>query len=74
MRYNTVLQGLLPVTLFTALVSAAPRVCPAPPPGSSPSCNTADNRACWRNGFDINTDYETSTPNTGITRKVEQDS
>ncbi|CAP61995.1 uncharacterized protein PODANS_5_1200 [Podospora anserina S mat+] len=32
------------------------------------SCHTAANRACWAPGFDINTDYEVSTPNTGVTR------
>ncbi|KAI5919594.1 probing oxygen channels in Melanocarpus Albomyces laccase [Camillea tinctor] len=26
------------------------------------SCNTPSNRACWSNGFDIHTDYETKTP------------
>jgi hypothetical protein len=34
------------------------------------SCNTPSNRACWSDGFDINTDYETSTPDTGVTRTV----
>ena len=34
------------------------------------TCNTASNRACWTTGFDINTDYEASTPTTGITRHV----
>ncbi|CAK7238399.1 laccase, multicopper oxidase, benzenediol:oxygen oxidorectuctase [Sporothrix eucalyptigena] len=32
------------------------------------TCNTASNRACWTTGFDINTDYEASTPTTGVTR------
>ncbi|KAK3940894.1 multicopper oxidase-domain-containing protein [Diplogelasinospora grovesii] len=32
------------------------------------TCNTATNRQCWTNGFSINTDYETSTPFTGVTR------
>ncbi|GAP91438.2 putative laccase [Rosellinia necatrix] len=31
------------------------------------SCHTPSNRACWRTGFDINTDYETKTP-PGIVR------
>ena len=26
------------------------------------TCNTPSNRACWSNGFDINTDYEVRTP------------
>ena len=36
----------------------------------APTCNTPSNRACWSNGFDINTDYEAKIPNTGVTRKV----
>lgn len=37
----------------------------------SENCNTASNRACWVEGsFDINTDYEVSTPLTGVTREV----
>ncbi|EFX02122.1 laccase [Grosmannia clavigera kw1407] len=32
------------------------------------SCNTASLRSCWTAGFDINTDYMTSTPITGVTR------
>lgn len=34
------------------------------------SCNTASNRQCWSPGFDINTDYEASVPDTGVTVKV----
>nr|1GW0_A Chain A, LACCASE-1 [Melanocarpus albomyces]1GW0_B Chain B, LACCASE-1 [Melanocarpus albomyces]2IH8_A Chain A, Laccase-1 [Melanocarpus albomyces]2IH8_B Chain B, Laccase-1 [Melanocarpus albomyces]2IH9_A Chain A, Laccase-1 [Melanocarpus albomyces]2IH9_B Chain B, Laccase-1 [Melanocarpus albomyces]3FU7_B Chain B, Laccase-1 [Melanocarpus albomyces]3FU9_A Chain A, Laccase-1 [Melanocarpus albomyces]3FU9_B Chain B, Laccase-1 [Melanocarpus albomyces]3QPK_A Chain A, Laccase-1 [Melanocarpus albomyce len=33
-----------------------------------PTCNTPSNRACWSDGFDINTDYEVSTPDTGVTQ------
>ncbi|KAK4249145.1 extracellular laccase [Corynascus novoguineensis] len=32
------------------------------------SCNTPSNRACWSEGFDINTDYEVETPDTGVVR------
>lgn len=32
------------------------------------SCNTVTNRQCWSSGFSISTDYETSTPATGVTR------
>lgn len=35
-----------------------------------PTCNTPSNRACWSDGFDINTDYEVSTPDTGVTQSV----
>lgn len=36
------------------------------------SCNTADNRQCWVEGFDIKTAYEESIPDTGVTREVGQ--
>lgn len=32
------------------------------------SCNTPSNRACWSEGFDINTDWEVKAPVTGKTR------
>lgn len=31
-------------------------------------CNTPTDRACWADGFDITTDYETKTPLTGVVR------
>lgn len=36
------------------------------------TCNTASNRQCWTTSpaFNINTDYEVSTPVTGVTRTV----
>ncbi|KAI1344677.1 laccase [Xylariaceae sp. FL0016] len=37
---------------------------------SGSTCNTPDNRACWTDGFDINTDYEASIPD-GITRVID---
>jgi aminopeptidase N len=33
------------------------------------TCNTPTNRACWTTGFDINTDYESKVPRTGVTRR-----
>ncbi|SPN99703.1 related to Laccase-1 [Cephalotrichum gorgonifer] len=36
-----------------------------------PTCNTASNRRCWSDGFDITTDYEAKIPNTGVTRRYE---
>lgn len=36
------------------------------------SCNSPDNRACWSEGFDINTDYDLSTPD-GVTRTFNLD-
>lgn len=38
--------------------------------GRGGSCNSPNNRQCWTRGFDINTDYELGTPNTGNTRRV----
>ncbi|KAF4774134.1 multicopper oxidase [Colletotrichum scovillei] len=35
------------------------------------SCNTADNRQCWVEGFDIKTAYEESIPDTGVTREYD---
>ena len=32
--------------------------------------NSPQNRGCWGNGFNINTDTETSWPNTGVTAEV----
>ncbi|KAK5658990.1 hypothetical protein OQA88_1076 [Cercophora sp. LCS_1] len=34
----------------------------------APTCNTPTNRACWTTGFNINTDYETNFPATGVVR------
>lgn len=34
------------------------------------TCHTSTNRACWSDGFDINTDYEEHFPATGIVREV----
>ena len=42
------------------------------PPGRTPSCNSATNRACWTSGYggyNIQTDYEAKTPTTGVTRQ-----
>ena len=38
--------------------------------GSSSCQNTAENRGCWGDGFDINTDTTTTWPNTGNVVKV----
>ncbi|EGS22488.1 uncharacterized protein CTHT_0020300 [Thermochaetoides thermophila DSM 1495] len=67
LTYATTLLGTL-----TAVVGAVPtrsgtknkyiRDGPGP-------CHTPSNRACWASGFDIYTDYEVNTPNTGVTRK-----
>jgi len=36
----------------------------------APTCHTSTNRACWSDGFDINTDYEEHFPATGTVREV----
>jgi len=36
----------------------------------APTCNTPTNRACWTDGFDINTDYEANFPDSGVVREV----
>ncbi|KAI0145459.1 multicopper oxidase-domain-containing protein [Xylariaceae sp. FL1272] len=67
MRSMTKVAGLL-AGLFAGLVVGAPsRVIGLD--GRASTCNTPSNRACWSNGFDINTDYELSTP-AGTTRTI----
>jgi hypothetical protein len=58
MRISLIPKGYLLSLLFSSLSLAAP------------TCNTPSNRACWTSGFNINTDYEVSTPTTGVTRSV----
>lgn len=55
---TSILQGVMSGLLLSGLAVAAP------------TCNTPTNRACWTNGFNINTDYEASVPTTGVTRTV----
>lgn len=44
----------------------------APSSAGQENCNTSTNRACWISGtYDINTDYESNTPLTGVVRKVD---
>lgn len=42
--------------------------------GGGGGCNSPTNRQCWSPGFNINTDYELGTPNTGKTRRVSKGS
>lgn len=65
--------------LFSKHVDLSPRVSPrdAESPATDlklakkgPTCNTPSNRACYRTGFNINTDYEASFPPGGVTRSV----
>jgi FtsP/CotA-like multicopper oxidase with cupredoxin domain len=59
------LKGLAGSLLLSGLASAIPVEENIQPRTSS--CNTADNRACWSDGFSIETDYESSIPD-GIDR------
>ncbi|KAK8014122.1 hypothetical protein PG990_007418 [Apiospora arundinis] len=57
------LKGFASVSLFVSLCAAAP----APEVSkietrAASTCNIASNRACWTDNFNIQTDYETSTP------------
>jgi hypothetical protein len=67
---NHVLSGWLFLFPTFRLSLAAPALDEAMDKPRASSCNTAANRACWTTGFNITTDYETSTPTTGVTRKV----
>ena len=69
MRSWSVLACLGQVIILSSLVAANP----TPRQEASTarrSCNTPNNRACWVEGFDINTDWEANTPVTGVTRTV----
>lgn len=56
--------------LLSTLVFAAPQLAHSLQPRQT--CNTATNRQCWTTSpaFNINTDWEVSTPSTGVTRTV----
>jgi len=56
--WSTTLGRLVSIILFISTVLAAP------------TCNTPSNRACWTSTTNINTDYEVTTPFTGVTRTV----
>lgn len=64
------LSGFLPGVMFAALASAKPMPNPQVASRAIVTCgqNEAHNRACWKNRWDINTDYENITPDTGNTR------
>ena len=55
MQFSLLLAGLLPLLKVASAL---------------PSCNNECNRACWTNGFNIYTDWETRWPITGKTRIV----
>ncbi|KUI63476.1 Laccase [Cytospora mali] len=64
---SLLLSGLLYSQLTLAVPSLANRLEPILA-RQQESCNTATDRSCWTDGFDINTDYEISTPLTGVVR------
>jgi FtsP/CotA-like multicopper oxidase with cupredoxin domain len=55
-------SGLLTGLLFSTLTGASPSILEQVEPRAPGACHTATNRACWSDGFDINTDYERFTP------------
>jgi hypothetical protein len=61
----------LTVNLFSVgLVGAVPSPVHEVSPRQAVSCNTPTDRACWTTGFTVSTDYEASTPFTGVTQVV----
>lgn len=71
MRRLFLLQAIgLLCNLGRAAPSAEAEVTPRGLEKRAPTCNTPSNRACWSDGFDINTDYEVKIPETGVTRSV----
>ncbi|KAK8044631.1 multicopper oxidase [Apiospora rasikravindrae] len=67
------LTGIASISLFVSLCAAAPA--PALEVSeietrAASTCNTPDNRACWTDDFNLQTDYETSTPPAGSTPKT----
>lgn len=69
------LQRLLPGILSGVMSITLASATPVPDPQVSSragvvACgqNESHNRACWRNRWDINTDYEKITPDTGNTK------
>ncbi|KAI1487858.1 laccase [Biscogniauxia mediterranea] len=68
-HYNFLLRVFTGL-LFTTLVNSKPTFNHLANRQSNSSCNTPDNRACWSDGFDINTDYEKNIPQ-GVTRVID---
>jgi hypothetical protein len=67
------LWSSLPVILLTALLVARAHAGISTGTRRSSAtgdCNSPSTRACWTDGFDINTDYETLTPD-GIRREYD---
>lgn len=80
MRFFSSAAALAMGLMASSLVTAAPPVAPVErtvdlgmenglEARAPPTCHSASNRACWTTGFNINTDYETTAPPPGQTRK-----
>lgn len=80
MLHKSLLQGLAPALFLAGLVSATPKPYPADlipevlprdiiPGGKPCGQNNATNRGCWKNNWNISTDYELDTP-PGATQTV----
>lgn len=75
MKFQLVIQSL---AVLVGLSAAAPPTIPGSGLAQNEvtkratNCNTATNRACWTTSpdFNISTDYELSTPNTGVVRQA----
>lgn len=63
------LTGLVSGLLLSKYAVAAPALDTSVVARAPGDCHTADNRACWSDDFDINTDYDAEIPS-GTTRTV----
>lgn len=70
MKLHLAYQSLALLAGLTAAAPSFPPVDLAEVEKRASTCNTASDRACWTDGFNISTDYELSTPTTGVTRTV----
>lgn len=78
MLHKPFLMGIAPVLSLVGLVSGTPQPLPADalvpkdiiPIGKPCGQHNATNRGCWKNIWNISTDYEIDTP-PGKTRTVE---
>ncbi|KAK0615729.1 L559a mutant of Melanocarpus Albomyces laccase [Bombardia bombarda] len=68
MRPNFSIAGLVHLALYSFVLGAPPRTYNKQILSLGPTCNTPSNRVCWAPGFDINTDWESKTPITGVDR------
>ncbi|KAK1754289.1 laccase-2 [Echria macrotheca] len=68
MQLPSVLACLGQALLFSLPVTASSYYGESELSPRTRNCNTPSNRACWTDGFDIFTDWESKTPVTGVTR------